>query len=314
MTRIQGTGFGQDLRALQGLSLQDQTRLVSWAANSSVPNVQNLMQQLGITPDMFGLIGGVDSELATRARQHNSYTAHTGGPLQIGHKGESVRDLQRQLNALGANLDVDGYFGPKTEAALRSFQEARGLIPTGLASGSTLSNLRLDSTGLNSDQWSRYRPNYGAGQPQNAGADGANVNTDGVTQVNPTISTRGAPPAPGIQGLLDEIAEGEGTSDETARSRGYASGYDVTLGYGAYADDRSRPLTSMTLGEVKALQRRMLNNPSNGFNSSAVGRYQIVGNPTGPDNLELKTRDKIYVFNFEQARTDQLQELVERLK
>lgn len=41
---------------------------------------------------------------------------------------------------------------------------------------------------------------------------------------------------------------------------------------------------------------------------------KALSNPTGPDNLELKTRDKIYVFNFEETRTDQLQELVERLK
>lgn len=33
----------------------------------------------------------------------------------------------------------------------------------------------------------------------------------------------------------------------------------------------------MTLGEVKELQRRMLAHPANGWNSSAVGKYQIVG-------------------------------------
>ncbi|MEE2729667.1 MAG: SLBB domain-containing protein [Pseudomonadota bacterium] len=37
-------------------------------------------------------------------------------------------------------------------------------------------------------------------------------------------------------------------------------------------------------------------------------------NPNGPDDVELKTRDAIYVFNFEQPRTEQLATLVERLK
>ncbi|HAU12896.1 MAG: ATPase [Pseudomonadales bacterium] len=41
---------------------------------------------------------------------------------------------------------------------------------------------------------------------------------------------------------------------------------------------------------------------------------KALSNPSSPDNLELKTRDKIYVFNFEEARTNQLGELVERLK
>ncbi|MEO1335121.1 MAG: hypothetical protein AAFV29_05740, partial [Myxococcota bacterium] len=119
-----------------------------------------------------------------------------------------------------------------------------------------------------------------------------------------------APPAPGIQGLLDEIAEGEGTSDATARSRGYASGYDVTLGYGAYADDKSKPLSSMTLGEVKALQRRMLNNPRNGFNSSAVGRYQIVGTTLRGLQREMGLSDNEV---FSPALQDQMaQRLLER--
>lgn len=38
---------------------------------------------------------------------------------------ESVKFLQQRLNFSGFNLRVDGFFGPKTEAAVREFQ-ARG--------------------------------------------------------------------------------------------------------------------------------------------------------------------------------------------
>jgi muramidase (phage lysozyme) len=38
-----------------------------------------------------------------------------------------------------------------------------------------------------------------------------------------------------------------------------------------------KPLSQMTVGEVKAYQRQLLNDPRNHKNSSAVGRYQIVG-------------------------------------
>lgn len=76
--------------------------------------------------------------------------------------------------------------------------------------------------------------------------------------------------------LLNQIAFGEGTTDAAAAKKKYSSGYDVTLSYGAYIDDKTKKITTMTLGEVKNLQSKMLSNPKNRFNSSATGRYQIV--------------------------------------
>ena len=43
----------------------------------------------------------------------------------------SIPALQADANALGAALDVDGGFGPKTEAWLRSFQATHGLVVDG---------------------------------------------------------------------------------------------------------------------------------------------------------------------------------------
>jgi muramidase (phage lysozyme) len=80
----------------------------------------------------------------------------------------------------------------------------------------------------------------------------------------------------GKEGLLEQIARGEGTTDAQAQQKGFASGYDVTLGYGIYHRPTRKPLSQMTVGEVKVLQSEMLNNPSNHFNSSAAGKYQIV--------------------------------------
>lgn len=42
-------------------------------------------------------------------------------PLKKGSKGEAVRELQRILNYKGANLQVDGDWGPKTDAAVQQF-------------------------------------------------------------------------------------------------------------------------------------------------------------------------------------------------
>ena len=70
--------------------------------------------------------------------------------------------------------------------------------------------------------------------------------------------------------LLDFIAECEGTANQPG------GGYDTSLGYGIFTGGE-QPLTSMTLDEIDSLQRRMLRHPKNRFNSSALGRYQIVG-------------------------------------
>lgn len=66
-------------------------------------------------------------------------------------------------------------------------------------------------------------------------------------------------------GMLDLIANAEGTGKN----------YNTTLGYGAFTGGPVN-LTNMTLDQVDALQTRMLRHPGNRWNSSAVGRYQIV--------------------------------------
>jgi muramidase (phage lysozyme) len=67
--------------------------------------------------------------------------------------------------------------------------------------------------------------------------------------------------------ILDLIGAAEGTDK--------GRGYNETLGYGAFTGGAVN-LTSMSLNEVLALQGQMLADPKNKFNSSAVGRYQIV--------------------------------------
>jgi peptidoglycan hydrolase-like protein with peptidoglycan-binding domain len=58
-----------------------------------------------------------------------------------GSRGPAVESLQNLLNKNGANLDKDGIFGPKTEAALIHFQKTRGLSDSGIAGPKTLTQL-----------------------------------------------------------------------------------------------------------------------------------------------------------------------------
>jgi muramidase (phage lysozyme) len=95
-----------------------------------------------------------------------------------------------------------------------------------------------------------------------------------------------------MMGLLGEISEGEGTSKDAAIKQGYKSGYDVTLGYGKFTgDDKSNPITEMTLGELDKVQTSMLKHPQNNLNSSAVGKYQIVQKTLRGLKKKLKIKD-----------------------
>lgn len=64
--------------------------------------------------------------------------------LQIGDRGEKVKELQKQLEAVGfpcGNSGADGIFGEKTQEAVKKFQEIYGLQVDGLAGPATLSKL-----------------------------------------------------------------------------------------------------------------------------------------------------------------------------
>lgn len=88
--------------------------------------------------------------------------------------------------------------------------------------------------------------------------------------------------------LLDRIALGEGTSDADAEDHGLASAYDITFGYGQYNPEDSKPLSQMTIAEVKQLQQQMI---ANGAISSAVGKYQIIDTTLDARQTQLGLSD-----------------------
>ena len=65
------------------------------------------------------------------------------GYLDLGSSGQGVRVLQEQLNAISNNfplipkLAVDGIYGPKTEEAVRIFQQIFNLPVTGTVNFAT---------------------------------------------------------------------------------------------------------------------------------------------------------------------------------
>jgi N-acetylmuramoyl-L-alanine amidase len=60
-------------------------------------------------------------------------------PLEVGDRGEAVRDLQRRLTAAGHRVPPTeaGQFGPATRHAVEAFQDGRGLRTTGVCDATT---------------------------------------------------------------------------------------------------------------------------------------------------------------------------------
>jgi peptidoglycan hydrolase-like protein with peptidoglycan-binding domain len=58
--------------------------------------------------------------------------------LRQGDHGEDVSRLQQLLEGAGFSPGpIDGMFGPRTEAAVRAFQEAKQLVADGIAGPDT---------------------------------------------------------------------------------------------------------------------------------------------------------------------------------
>jgi peptidoglycan hydrolase-like protein with peptidoglycan-binding domain len=69
-------------------------------------------------------------------------TTATISPWPLARKGDQqhpVQTLQYLLRAHGHNLTVDGIFGPGTDAAVRAFQQQKGLAVDGIVGRNTWS-------------------------------------------------------------------------------------------------------------------------------------------------------------------------------
>lgn len=64
------------------------------------------------------------------------------GNLRTGSRGEEVRQLQQQLKSMGLyNGNIDGIFGPQTNAAVRAFQQQSGIAVDGIVGPVTRSRM-----------------------------------------------------------------------------------------------------------------------------------------------------------------------------
>jgi peptidoglycan hydrolase-like protein with peptidoglycan-binding domain len=86
-------------------------------------------------------MSSIGSVSQPRSTSSTSTTPSLEG-LQRGSRGPDVMELQKQLNARGATLEVDGKFGPLTEAALKQFQASNGCSGNGRVDAGTVTALQ----------------------------------------------------------------------------------------------------------------------------------------------------------------------------
>ena len=90
------------------------------------------------------------------------------GQVSYGSKGSDVTELQKLLNNNGYNLDVDGNFGSKTQAAVKDYQQKNNLAVDGIVGTNTWGALTKASTvsgGSSSSAAAPAEPKYPAYKP-----------------------------------------------------------------------------------------------------------------------------------------------------
>ncbi|HET9667596.1 MAG TPA: peptidoglycan-binding domain-containing protein [Desertimonas sp.] len=81
-----------------------------------------------------------------------SYTVHNDYHLEICDRGPAVRLVQERLRtAVDSSLNVDGYFGPDTRNAVRTFQQMHQLTVDGQVGPATWEVLVPDAPGTDAD-------------------------------------------------------------------------------------------------------------------------------------------------------------------
>lgn len=104
---------------------------------------QNLAQQ-GYSAQQIleNYYGNIETVLNAPVR--GIISSYPGTPLRLGSRGPNVVTTQVALNRIAQNYpaipkiaNVDGIFGPRTEATVRKFQEVFGLTPDGIVGPAT---------------------------------------------------------------------------------------------------------------------------------------------------------------------------------
>ena len=112
------------------------------AGEKTVAAIKAFQSKNGLTADGIAgpaTIAKIDAVYASKVGSSSSSSSSASG-MKLGSSGSNVRDLQTDLTTLGYYwADITGNYGEKTEAAVKSFQKAKGLTADGIAGSKTVS-------------------------------------------------------------------------------------------------------------------------------------------------------------------------------
>lgn len=97
----------------------------------------NYTEALGVTLEEDGIAG-----VQTQGLLYSNDAPHY--VVKYGMQGSDITEMQEQLKDLGYMSAVTGYYGDKTVAALKDFQDRNGLSPDGMCGEKTFSLLYSD--------------------------------------------------------------------------------------------------------------------------------------------------------------------------
>lgn len=126
---VQNRTVPVDWRYIRGFCVPDFASKV-YGDKSTIDWAKGLQEALNASYELNLKVDGKVLAKTKQAIDHH-YLWYTGRQRPI--RNAHVAWFQEALNELGANLVVDGSFGPATEAALKAFQKAAGIDVDGYA-------------------------------------------------------------------------------------------------------------------------------------------------------------------------------------
>lgn len=187
--------------------------------------------------------------------------------LKVGSSGTCVKQLQSELK-----ISADGSFGPKTKAAVQSYQTGNGLVPDGIVGPNTWAKLSGQSLPKSNSQ------------PKSA-SDVAKprisckiLNPSSVrvgTQITPRIAVRNNTPAINVINISGSIGDGSKGADITgSMSAKPKGGVRIFTGNGSF--------TAITAGKPIQISARV---SSEGSATSVCTKSIMVNRASTPRGL-----------------------------
>lgn len=151
---VTNAGPGQSVHnygyAIDYVLLNNEGTTAIWVVNNDWKRVAAIGKQLGFQwggdwskfPDPPHLdMGGLSWQQLQAGRRPSVPDVPDRGYLGAGDSGPKVKALQEYLNKVGIKINADSDYGPATEAAVKLFQEKRGLAADGIYGAGSLAEM-----------------------------------------------------------------------------------------------------------------------------------------------------------------------------